>query len=67
MDWYSFVWEWFLGQVEQNEKDPVKDLGISDRKLLIHNSKKWFSIYKMDSSGLEQGPWIGACEQSTKF
>jgi len=62
MDWYSFIWEWFLGQVEQNEKDPVKDLGMVDTKILTPNLRKWFSRYKVDSSGLEQGPRMGACE-----
>jgi len=37
-----------LGQVEQNEKDPVKDLGMVDRKLLARNLRKWFSWYKVD-------------------
>jgi hypothetical protein len=62
MDWYSFVWERFLGQVEQNEKKPFKDLGMAGRKLLTGILRKWFSWNKVDSSGLEQGPGVDACE-----
>jgi len=40
---------------------------MDDRKLLTCNLRKWFSWYKADSSGLEQGPRMGARKQCTKF